>query len=720
MNIDAYSSCPCHQGKKIRFCCGKEIAADLNQIASLSVAGQDLAALDEIERAMGRHGDKECLLTMKIRLLLGRKEYEAAERDNELILQKYPQNTTAMYHRGLIQIFENKLTEAVDSLQNALEMNPSDEIPGGFSSGFRILGIGLISEGHLIAGRAHLLFASLLKNHEDANLRALYRETFVISECPLFLKHNLGLTAVPPDQVNEEWAKKYRTVCRASERGQFRKALKYLRKIDQEFPGQPVLIRGIAVLLLYLGTDPPGIRDAWLRVRDLKEISLHDRIEAEAIAQYFSDFETDPRGAATGEEDTVLKIEIPVERFGDLTEKCFSDPLLIAEPQAMHPIEDGSPPPRNRFLILNHSLVKAEELTVDNLSMICGSVLLFGRQTDREARIEIYTKRSTRDQVLSKILKSRIGEFWTGDPVETKLESIPFSPFPELDIQVYSPEGLGIERYHEILAEKLKGVILEWAESPNFLLDGQSPRQAVQNPDLLPTLEWILAEVQFDSALAFDVEDEIVSQIRSALELADLPLVKLDQLEINDLSITQLNHVDFTELSDQQLDRLFQAALRRRMITLVRRLAFEIISRSDGDYHSLLACYSLLAQTSASFDQGLEYFAKARAVSREEEVPVGRLLVQELEFRIRNGRMDKVPELFDNIRLHHMHEPEVEEMLQRLFTRMNQHEEAGSEKSDWQPGTDYPSIQQDQPASQLSVDSVSGSTNPTGKLWIPE
>lgn len=721
MNIDAYSSCPCHQEKKIRFCCGKEIAADLNQIASLSSAGQDLAALDEIERAIGRHGDKECLLTIKTRLLLGRKENEAAEQNNELVLQKYPKNAMAHYHRGLLQVLRKEVSQAVSSLQDALEMYPSDEIPGNFSNGFRIVGLGLISQGSLIAGRAHLLFASLLKNHEDSNLRSMYRETFEFPECPEFLNHDIALAAVPADQENEEWARKYHTVCRATERGQFRKALKYLKKIDLEFPQQPVLIRGVAVLLMYLAAKPQEIRQAWLRVRELSGVSIHQRIEAEALAQYFLDSESDTDFPAREHADAILKIQIPVERFGDLSEKCFSVPYLVADSKPIQPSADGTPPPRHRFLVLDRPPVKAEELTGACASIICGSMALFGKQTDSEARIEMFTKSSLRDHFMSAFLKSQLGEFWSGEPIETELQPIAAEPFPDLDFRIFVPDRVTAERHQQVLLEKYRELFDQWAESPNFLLDGQSPLQVAQNPEYLPRLEWMLAEIQFDSALAIDTDGEVVSHLRSRLGLADLPVVKLANRQIRDLSVTQLAHLDSSELSDQQLQLLLQTVLTRRMLITARRLCHEMLGRPENEYISHAELYRLLAEVSTSFEKGLEYFAKARATCREQDVPIGGLLVEELEYRIRFGRMEKVPELFENIRLHHLQEPGVERMLERLLRQIAEFEGPDSARSGMPPATETSSLQAPQTPSQLLVDSGSAPVaRPESKLWIPE
>jgi len=721
MNIDAYSPCPCHLEKKIKFCCGKEIATDLNQIASLSSAGQELAALDEIERAIARQGTKECLLTLKTRLLLARGDNRAAEENNELLLQHFPQNVTGYYHRALIQLSRREIEQAVHSLQDALDLNQSGEIPLSIATGFRMVGIGLVSIGHLIAGRAHLFFASLLKNHTDRELVRMYSETFEIVDAPLFLRHELLLPKVSEQHLGEEWAKKYQTVCRASERGQFRKGLKYLKKIDNEFPGQHVLIRAIATLLTYLGAKPSEIQAAWKRVQEIPGISIHEQIEALAISEYFSSVPAEqPSSSDTENRLELIKIEIPIDRFQEFTEKCFSTPHLILDEE---PVEapDDSPPPRNVFLILDQPLVPAAELTVDNMSTVCGTLMLFGRQTDREARIEVYTSRPHRDVTAKKVLENELGEFLLSPPTETLIESQSIGPLPQLQIDFYSPEGIDQKRYVKIIGEKIQRNLAVWADTPNPHFNGQTPCQAAQNSSNHATLEWILSEVEHNPALMHCEQETIIQFLRAKLGLPDLPPVSLGDSEPTVLTPTQIFNLDLSNSSDQQLQLMLQIACVRAMTPAIRKLCKELVNRPESLHNSRVENYLLLGKATVNFDVGIECFAKARAACREMNQPVGRVLVEELEYRIRNGRTENVRELFENITLHHMQEPHVQPLMERLVSRLSSFSDkvpGNSSVSDASAGSTSDGTQLS--ATSLVESTASDSPNPVSKLWIPE
>ena len=87
MDIDIYQQCPCHAEKKIKFCCGKDVIGDLNEVLAKNKSGQSTAALDQIDRAIKKSGPKDCLLTIQTHILITNGEIEKARESNELFLK---------------------------------------------------------------------------------------------------------------------------------------------------------------------------------------------------------------------------------------------------------------------------------------------------------------------------------------------------------------------------------------------------------------------------------------------------------------------------------------------------------------------------------------------------------------------------------------------------------------------------------------------------------
>ena len=65
-----------------------------------------------------------------------------------------------------------------------------NELPISLANAFRSLGIGLLNSGQLIAGRAHLEFASDLKDGQDEELQRMIYETFGFKGLPTVLKRS--------------------------------------------------------------------------------------------------------------------------------------------------------------------------------------------------------------------------------------------------------------------------------------------------------------------------------------------------------------------------------------------------------------------------------------------------------------------------------------------------------------------------------------------------
>ena len=124
-----------------------------------------------------------------------------------------------------------------------------NKIPLSISNVFRLLGMALFTEGHLLAARAHLQYAQNLKGEPDEEIQQVMFETFRAPGGSNLLKHDFRLAQPPEDRP---WSKSYANVVRSMDRGQFRKALRILEKIDEQHPNDPVILRGIAILQMFL------------------------------------------------------------------------------------------------------------------------------------------------------------------------------------------------------------------------------------------------------------------------------------------------------------------------------------------------------------------------------------------------------------------------------------------------------------------------------------
>jgi len=161
MDIDIYQQCPCHAEKKIKFCCGKSVVADLDGALAKSKAGQTSSALEQLERTIAKTGPKDCLVTIQTRLLLQNGEVEKARAANAIFQKNNPEHSGGFHHLALICAQEGDTAGAVAALQDAMDAIVGNSIPVTYAQAFRIIGMQLLEENDLFAARAHLRYAAV-------------------------------------------------------------------------------------------------------------------------------------------------------------------------------------------------------------------------------------------------------------------------------------------------------------------------------------------------------------------------------------------------------------------------------------------------------------------------------------------------------------------------------------------------------------------------------
>ncbi len=406
MDIDIYQPCPCNSGKKIKFCCAKDIAADLNQILSKSAAKQSAAAIDLINRVVERVGQRDCLSIIKTHIQLSSDDLERAKETNDEFLAAAPKHPIGLQHRALIQIGMGEIESAVQYLQKAMNAISGNEIPISFATAFRTVGIGLLQSGHLLAARAHFNYSLLLKDNDEQAQRLLI-QTYQLPEVSMLLKHDIRLDPLPEDE-SLPWRKHYANVMRALDRGQFLFALKILKQADSETPGVAPIKRGIAVLTSDLALEGE-IASAWRAYSQLPELSRWDAVEAEALAQMLGREEI--AGSAS-----FVSLDFELSELDRANEAAIASSQMIAHDTSKLEVPEGGPPPRFAYALLDKEEVKdAAALTLENVPNAIGDLMLFGKQTDRMARIELVVSENNEELALQ-ILQATFSNELGGEP----------------------------------------------------------------------------------------------------------------------------------------------------------------------------------------------------------------------------------------------------------------------------------------------------------------
>ncbi len=705
MEIDGYSLCPCYSEKKIRFCCGKEVIGELNQLMAKSKAGQFQSALDDIDRIVKKYGPKECLLTTKAQLLLGHGDNEQAVQLIREFVSRNPQRAGGHQQLALALLYQDDVGGAVEALQDAVEAVQGDELPVSLASTFRLVGIGLINDAHVVGFRAHLNFANYLVDGQDEQISGELIRSYAFTDLPFGLRSKLEIPDVSDADQQEEWGKKLQTARRAVGRGQFRKALRYLMKVDEAWPEKPPVRYAIAVLNMCLGyTDE--IAASWKRLGELPlpEIAA---IEVANLVDYF-----------TPEQDlkcvvNEVSVRQDISDFSAAAEKALEHPQMVARilPDGLSS-KDG-PPPRHVFVLLDRPRVDFDEWNVENAPVVAGVAFFYGRQTDRPARIEWRFARIPRNEAVVETLQQEFREWHQGEP-EEQIEGSVSLRDATLGTENWIPPGGDGLKVQQVLSrlseEKLKS---EWAHVPHDILDGKTPKEAASIPALLPHLQSLLVGMEEDNRTGLTVGDEI-GALREYLGVPKPQMFDLGEGLVSELSYLQMQYLNLESLTDEQLQLLYMLAIALRNRLAIRRVLHAVLDRPSMKEMSRSNTIASLALLTRDTEEAMGLFAQARHEAAKAGEPVGEILVDEFDFRMSRGLTEKLPELLSIITRSHLEEPgvgaRITQVLRKYGIGLDPHE--GQRPSVRHPHEPSPSLVLD--AEEPAVPASSS------KLWLPD
>ena len=694
MSIDLYQQCPCHEGTKIKFCCGKEVVDGLNLALAKHGSGQTKAALEQLDRSIASVGENDCLLALKTFLLISVDDIDAAEVTNEKFLTNLPDHSTGLQHRAQIELSRGEISQAALTLQDAMDAIDGSELPVMLARPFESLGMSFVGERNILAARAHLSFAKFLEEDSDSRLTYALRELYNPSGASYFLKANHQLA--PPEE-GAEWEKQFTNVHRAVGRGQFRRALGMLLQLSEKFPDTPAIAQGIAIVTSMFAPLEAQIA-TWRNVAAMSSTEPKDAIEfyglADALAQIAGEGLI-PVNRCTWE----------IDEFEPISEACISNDQLAPMEQQMQqdPFGEGPAPRAGYFLLDKQELRSAEQLSFDTVPFTLAEVLLYGKQTDRPARVELVCVQGDRYDEALKLLSSTISI--SGEPMVAAFDNAD-AEREALTWNWRLPEDTSPEQHKELVDQMKQAALMRWLDVKPDFIDGKTIREAASDESLKNWVQSKICNLELMShGQAFDADS--IDGLRKELGLSGLE--KLAPATDETLTPTQMCRIDAGKISDEQLMGYFEIATLMQNFPALRLLTPELLKRDHIEGARRDICHVTMARMVETHDEALEHFAQSRAEAAKLGMPLGVLLVAEFEYRLRNGLEDKLDSLLQTIEARHMEEPGVANELGRLFQALG-----------LQPGAMPSDGEQAIPQPAASETAQSGGDDSGSGLWIPD
>ena len=695
MTLDPYSLCPAGTGKKLKFCCA-DLMGELEKIQRMVGGDQRLAGLEYVEKLDAKYPDRACLLAVKLQLEreLGRNQERAATLAR--FLELHPQNPVALASSALDVMMSDGAAAGARRLHEALAASPS-EMPQEVYRAIGEVAAALWVGGNPAAALVHWMM-QLAIDPQDQEVGTLVTRLVREPSVPLLLRSTPKLPVKPPAGV--PWADQFQKGLSLYNQGRWVQALEAFDALAQEAPDAADVWRCAGSLRTALAENAAAA-EAWRKLAAL-DIPRDDAIEAEALAQLLA-----PAGDAPKLQ--WVRVENPIEDIEQL------ETLLAADTQAIkasaQPRTPDAPPPRAAFLLIDRPLPGAiDTLTPGDLPNRLASIEIYGRETDRPARLELEIRRD--HQAAAQELLSRLGGNTLGAASEPVVLAEQSAAEAALRGDQMIPAGLTRDQAERLQRETRRANLLErWTKIAQPALDGKSPLDVVGDRRFGRKLAALVLNLEL--AELSSPGGSNAPELRRVLGLAEPEPLDPRGLQVADVPAGRLSRLPWSKLSTEQLVEAWHFVTAYGLLQLVERAGSELLGRRDLDGQvDQLEILHELAEAAPSSEAALEYIDRARKLATSRKQSSAPFDLDELALRLERMEPDAAMKLIEHIAREHGREPGVDAALTRVLLNEGAITPDGRIVLRAPPGTKatQPSI--------ITADAAAGAE--PGKIWTPD
>ncbi|MFM8704475.1 MAG: tetratricopeptide repeat protein, partial [Planctomycetia bacterium] len=564
MPLDPYSPCPGGTGKKIKFCCSG-LVGDLEQLDRLTEGQQYAAALAEVEKLTQRHPGKPCLMAHRTRLQLATKQFAEAAAGSMAFLEACPDNPVALGQAAVTEAMVGRVQEAMALFDQAREKaheTSGAEVPQELVRTGQTLVQVAAQTGHpgCAQGIVEWLIDRSLGSEEE---RQVLASIVGAGGVPPALRTKVPFAAAAADSP---YRFEFDAALKAASEWRLSKALTTFRSLKGVAGESPELFTNIAVLCELLAR-PYEASEAWLTVGRLRAGSPDDAIEAtgRAIAM---ETEADPDRSPVV---TITSIIAPLPDAGTtelLEDKLRQDGRFdVSTFDRSAWVSRGAAPPHSVWRVY------APATAADQPDRLLASLMIFGRQTDREPEAvlqgfepDVAEAKPGVEQILGCTFAAAVdtgrGRLPTSSPTAW-LQNTQFRVKPAELSKEPTVEG-GLSPIDRLLARQRQAVwdrfLAVWPDTPRPDLHGPTPRQAAAETGKEPArrVEAMISEGeaasrQADASAAWTAVRHTLglaapAPIRSDRPLEEVPPLRWHRVVLDGLPLDELRALFLTSL----------------------------------------------------------------------------------------------------------------------------------------------------------------------------
>jgi hypothetical protein len=364
----------------------------------------------------------------------------------------------------------------------------------------------------------------------------------------------------------------------------------------------------------------------------------------------------------------LVRITYPIRDMERVIATAKTDKRCVEYPLDLG-LAEGEPPPRSTHILLDAPLPSLADLTVDNTPTVAGYVFVFGKETDREARVVYQVQRTSQFDSRKALIGQVFGDALAPDGSEEVLGQRQHIPFWDLD-EPWFPTETPLDRVREVRMQlRHRHVFDIWPKRPWQYLGGKSPQEAARDPAARVKLLGFLlyAELMSQRDAVPDFDFDVVRRHLGLPEASPLPA----DAQPGEVPLARLARLPMAELSDDNLQAALSRAVHYRASAAAQRAALEVVARPSLDEKvSKAGVYTTLALLTEDTRRALEYVDLGRTLAEEEGESSAQFDLHEVSLRLRRGEPEEATRLINHLLQEHIDEPGVAQSLRNLFLRM--------------------------------------------------
>ena len=719
MTVDQYALCPCGNGKKIKFCKCKDSLPELDRVMTMIEGRQVVPAIDRLNQVLEEHPDAAWALAIKGRLMIELREYDALAENSERFVRLQPSNPLALAQRAASEVFRHEPQKATVALLEALtESGRSvDSFVLDIAS---LLSYSLANAGLFLTARAYVQLPLTAQGYEANQTAAMvFQELNTNSE----INHLLKSVPEPlPREEDAPWGERFDEAIGLLRSNQILLAESKLQSLARTVPLEPCVLSGLLTCAIWRG-DAEAQSACLRKLSECQSFDMHARSMSLALSWLVQPTKTQlsvPTLTLDADIANVDETEAALEansRFVRLNAEILQQFRQQAE----------GIPPRAGFQILDHAASASDEkLTADEFPIALGIVLVYGKQTDRAARIEVLELQPVGQKEAVELLHQTLGNLsWreSGDRSVSLLEAMQ-PPIAFLGNTMGRRDLAVLQR--EVTLKKLPKY---FANTPLACLGGKSLSEAASNPSTLLARTALVRLLENYESLE-DHDGLLLTAVRELAGVPALPPLRLSSIEeVDAVEAAELSRIDVQSLDTESLLFLFQRAHLLDNGKCVRATAKRIVSLDlEGPMKAAkISAYTKLVEFASSAQESSELIEEAKAYATANQLDQANLRILELTHKLINGDQAGFNNTLRSIAEQYGKRPEVMARVQQLLMSVGILRPDGSVRE--RPGT---ALGGDgamaSPASNSGIWTPDGGQSSTAastaapaasKLWIP-